>query len=170
MGLHWDAPEAGVSAPEDLDACCVLLGAQHRLLEVIHPGYPRNANASVIHTGDSRTGASTWDDERIFVFLEALPETVSTIVFAVTSATGRPVSAVRGGSCHVSDHVTERPWVRVDLTKCEAGSAHCVATLRRSRNGWEISTDPPALSQETLARLPEIAVGAKRNPPLRSPD
>src|SRR5688572_2562453 len=78
MGLHWDPPqEDAVGEPDDLDALCVLLDTQGGVVEVIHPDHPRNLNGSVVHTGDSRTGASTWDDERIFVFLEALPETVS---------------------------------------------------------------------------------------------
>ena len=74
MGLHWDPPEDGATAdPADLDTLCVLFDAQGCVLEVIHPGHPRNEDSSVVHTGDSRTGASEWDDERIFVFLAALP-------------------------------------------------------------------------------------------------
>ena len=162
MGLHWDPPEKGATAATaDLDALCILLGAQHRLLDVIHPGRPRNANESVIHTGDSLTGASAWDDERIFVFLEALPETVSTVVFVVASATRRTVSEVRGASCHVSDRVTEHAWVRIDLTKCEARRTHCVATLHRNGNGWRISTDEHAMPGELLAKLPALAANAK---------
>src|SRR5687767_7276576 len=59
MGLHWDPPqEDAVAEPDDLDALCVLLAAQGGVVEVIHPGHPRNLDGSVVHTGDSRTGAS----------------------------------------------------------------------------------------------------------------
>ena len=139
MGLQWDAPIDG--DPDDLDALCVLLDEKRRVLEVIHPGYPRNTNASVLHTGDSRTGASTWDDERIFVFLEALPQVVSALTFVVVSVTGRFFGEIPGASCHVSDRVTEGEHVRLDLTALEARMAHCIATLYRSPTGWRISTD-----------------------------
>lgn len=142
MGLHWDPPQEGVSAdPENLDALCVLYDERRRVLEIIHPGHPRNANASVVHTGDERRGASEWDDERIFVFLEALPAAVSAITFAVASATGRAFSGIRGASCHISDRVSEREWVRLDLTTLGRHTAHCVATLHRGAAGWQISSD-----------------------------
>lgn len=145
MGLHWDPPQEGGSAnPANLDALCVLYDGQRRALEIIHPGRPRNANGSVIHTGDARTGASEWDDERIFVFLEALPAAVSTIAFVVASATGRAFSGIRGASCHISDRVSEREWIRLDLTALGQCTAHCVATVHRSPTGWKISSDAHA--------------------------
>lgn len=156
MGLHWDPPQEGVSAdPENLDALCVLYDEQRRVLEIIHPGHPRNANGSVIHTGDERTGASAWDDERIFVFLEALPAAVSTIAFVVASATGRAFSGIRGASCHVSDRVTEREWVRLELTTLGRYTAHCVATLHRGPAGWQISSDAQSVRGAFLSE-PEL--------------
>ncbi len=108
MGLHWDPPEEGVNLhPENLDALCVLFDQEQQIVEIIHPGNPRSTNGSVVHTGDSRTGASKWDDERIFVFLEALPANVTTLLFIVASATDHPIRKVRGASCHISDHATE---------------------------------------------------------------
>jgi len=142
MGLHWDPPEEGGTADAaDLDALCVLFDGQGRELEVVYPGRLRNANGSVIHTGDSRTGASEWDDERIFVFLESLPETVAAIAFVVTSVTGCAFSEVRGACCHVSDRATEHAWVRIALTAIDGNAPHSVATLRRTPTGWEISAD-----------------------------
>jgi len=154
MGLHWTPPEAGDAAePADLDALCVLFDADKRVLEVISAIHPRNADGSVIHTGDSRTGASEWDDERIFVFLEALPETISSIAFVVISATGRAFSEVRGASCHVSDHLTEQEWIRLQLTDLGQHTAHCIATLQRGPAGWRLSSDARAMKVELMADL-----------------
>ena len=154
LGLHWDPPQEGVSAvPDDLDALCVLFDERRCVLEVIHPGHPRNANGSVIHTGDSQTGAGEWDDERIFVFLEALPQAVSALAFVVASITGRAFSEVRGASCHVSDHVTERELVRLELSALEGQTARCVADLHRGPAGWQISTDAQAVHGELMAEL-----------------
>jgi stress response protein SCP2 len=142
MGLHWDPPEEDSKVdPEDLDALCMLFDERGRLLEVIQPGHPRNANGSVIHTGDSRMGASVWDDERIFVFVEALPEVVSKFTFVVASATGSAFGGIRGASCHISDRITEREWIRCDLAALGRNSPHCVATAKRNTTGWSILSD-----------------------------
>jgi len=162
MGLHWTPSEAGAAAdPADLDALCVLLDARKRVLEVVSAIHPRNADGSVIHTGDSRTGASEWDDERIFVFLEALPETISSIAFVVISVTGRAFSEVRGASCHVSDHVTEHEWIRLQLTDLGHLTAHCVATLQRGAPGWRPSRDAQAVSAELMAELRSLIASGK---------
>ena len=161
MGVHWDAAqEESTSEPDDLDALCVLLGNERRVIEVIHPGHPRNASDSVVHTGDSRNGASTWDDEQIFVFLEALPETVTELDFVVASATGRSLSDVRGAVCHVTDSVTESPLVQLDFASF-GHHAHCVARLYRSRATWRISTRPPPAHGELLARVVDVVRNGK---------
>jgi tellurium resistance protein TerZ len=156
MGLHWDPPREGVPAdPENLDALCVLYDEQCRVLEIVHPGHPRNANGSVIHTGDARTGASEWDDERIFIFLEALPAAVSMVAFVVASATGGAFGEIHGASCHISDRITEREWVRLELTTLGRHTAYCVATLRREPAGWKISPDAQTVRNGFLSE-PEL--------------
>jgi stress response protein SCP2 len=148
MGLHWHPQERHATAgkePANLDALCALFDEEGRVLEIIHPGRPSNANGSIVHTGDSPAGASAWDDERIFVFLEALPEAVSALVFVVASANGRGFGEVPGASCHVSDCITEREWIRLDLTTLGPCLAHSVATVRRSPTGWRISPDAQAV-------------------------
>ena len=153
-GWQGAPPQEGVSAvPDDLDALCVLFDERRCVLEVIHPGHPRNANGSVIHTGDSQTGAGEWDDERIFIFLEALPEAVSAFAFIVASFTARTFSDIRGASCHVSDCVTERELIRLELSALEGQTACCVAALHRSPDGWQISTDAQAVDGGLMAEL-----------------
>lgn len=142
MGLHWD-PQQGQSAatPENLDALCVLLDRQRRPLEVVHPAHPRNENGSVIHTGDETTGASAWDDERIFVFLEALPAEICFVEFVVVSSTGGAFCDIKGACCHISDRDTEQAWARIELTGLGRKTRHCVAALSREPSGWMLSTD-----------------------------
>lgn len=162
MGLHWTPIEAGAATePADLDALCVLFDAQKRVMEVVYATHPRNANGSVIHTGDSRTGASEWDDERIFVFLEALPEAISSIAFIVVSVSGRAFSEVRGASCHISDHVTDHEWIRLQLTDLGQHTAFCVATLQRGSAGWRPSRDAQAVNAELMAEL-RLLIGSRK--------
>lgn len=163
LGLHWDPPQEGVGAiPADLDALCVLLDAQGGMLEVVHPGRTRASNDSVIHTGDSRTGASAWDDERIFVFLEALPPAVCALAFVVISANGRAFHEARGAFCHLSDRLDERVWLRLDLTTLTDCSILTVALLRRVASGWNISAEAPVAQADLLADLRTLLSGAKR--------
>lgn len=165
MGLHWTPTEASSAAkPADLDALCVLFDGHERVLEVVCPAHPRNGNGSVIHTGDSRRGASEWDDERIFVFLDALPEPVSSLAFVVVSATGRAFSEVRGASCHISDRFTEHEWIRLELTNLGQQTAHCVATLYRGPAGWTPSTDTHPLDGKLVAEIVSLAGREKGNP------
>jgi stress response protein SCP2 len=142
LGLHWDPLEPRFGKPPaDLDALCVLYDSSDEVLEVIHPAHPRSADGSVVHTGDSTTGASTRDDERIFVFLDALPDTVSRLAFIVASANGQPFHEVPGALCHVSDRASETEWVRIDLTALTGCVAYMVASLRRGPSEWTIATD-----------------------------
>lgn len=163
MGLHWTPPKEGVAAIHaDLDALCALFDEQHRMLELIGPAHSRNANDSVFHTGDSQRGTSEWDDERIFVFLDALPERVASLAFIVTSASGQSFSEVPGASCHVSDRVTEHEWLRLELTALERHRAHCVATLHRGTSSWKISAGSDILDSGRMAEL--VAHAGNRKP------
>lgn len=158
MGLHWDPPHGDARAdPADLDALCVLFDAQDRVLEVVDPHSPRSANGSVVHTGDSRDGASHWDDERIFVFLEAMPEAVQRIEFFVASATRHAFHEIRGARCHVSDQASEHEWLRLDLTVLEGRRSHAVAALQRGAEGWTIIAGAVAPDDERLAGLRRLS-------------
>ncbi len=166
VGLRWDPVEgagAPFDPPADLDVSCVSFDEHGKVVDIVHPGRPRNANNSVIHTGDSTTGAGKWDDESIFVFPEAVPVPVSSLTFVVAGVNGGSFGPVPRASCHVSDRITESERLRVELNDIGPGSVHCVATLYRSESGWKIH--PGAQNPNTQARieaelLPLIA-GAK---------
>ena len=143
MGLHWDPPEGRITDAADLDAVCLLFDARGRVFDVIHPGHRQNVNGSVLHTGDAVSGASTWDDERVFVFLDALPDTVAALAFVVVSASRHPFNEVRGAYCHLSDPVTDDVYVRVDLSALAAQEAACISTLHRNGQAWEFRPAPP---------------------------
>jgi len=169
MGLHWAPAERRmITAAADLDAMCVLFDAQDRVLEVIFHGNTRNTEGSVVHTGDSRTGASLWDDERIFVFLGALPKLVSKVAFVVSSASGHPFQDVRGAFCHISDRLSEMAWVRVELTSLVGRTAHVVATLSPGEDGWRMVDEGEAINHRLLADLSLLTKSAKAAPPLRA--
>ncbi len=138
FGVHWSPSARGADAA-DLDALCVMYDGQHQALETIHGGRPRNANESVVHTGDSPNGANHWDDERIFVFPDALPHNVRRLAFVVVCANGRAFHEVPGATCHVTDHASGYEWLRIDLTALRIERSHTVATLERTSRGWSLA-------------------------------
>ena len=149
LGLHWTPAETNPRrrscAQADLDALCELRDAGGRLMEVVGPGRLCSCNGSVMHTGDSRSGASHWDDERIFVFVDALPPQVASITFTVASSSGEPFAGVPGASCHVSDRVTEDRLISVQLTALGAATERVIARLQRSSDGWRLVSSPRLL-------------------------
>lgn len=160
MGLHWD-PGTGANSV-DLDALCVLFDANGRMLEVIHPKHLRNAGESVVHTGDSLNGASVWDDERIFVFLDVLPENVHALAFVVVSANEQSLHLAPGAYCHISDQSTELQILRVDFRALAACQAHAVAALQRAAVGWTLIADSASLVGDALlVELCELMTRAK---------
>ena len=141
MGVHW-TPVEGVQRasgpPADLDAICELRDAEGHLVEMIGPGRVRSVNDSVMHTGDSRDGASRWDDERIFVFLDALPRRIAAVVLTIASSSGDAFCDVPGAVCHVSDFKTDDRLLEVELTALGGVTEHEVARLVRAGEGWRL--------------------------------
>lgn len=158
MGLRWDnhtvCPGQQPAQHADLDAICVLFNTHDSRGELVHPGNTRNSNGSVVHTGDCTTGASPWDDERIFASLDALPEAVSTLAFVVRNPTGRVFGAVPNACAHLSDATTERVYLHADLQPYGSSHVHCVAILRRQSGGWHFQdrteAGPVAVAAEFL--------------------
>lgn len=161
MGLHWTPRGDQDPAPAaDLDAVCVLLGADDRIIEVINPAHPRTAGDSVVHTGNSRDGANDWDDERIFVFLSALPAEVARVALCVVSVSGHALSRVPGVRCHLSDARREQALRRVELTYPHADGFVVVFDLRREADGWWLldgaPTPSPVLAKDVRSWAPGL--------------
>jgi tellurium resistance protein TerZ len=142
VGVQWspsDDAQRARTAPVDLDAICDLRDANGTLVEIVGPGRLRSRNGSVMHTGDSRDGASRWDDERIFVFLDALPAAVDSVVFTIASSSGYAFCDVPGASCHISDLGTEDRLFEIELAALGKVTAHEVARIVRCGRGWRLT-------------------------------
>src|SRR5689334_11270653 len=89
FGVRWSKqpPSSGGVKNKgiDIDASCVLLDDQQHVIDVVDPTKLRSSDGSVLHTGDSKSGGGSWDDERIYVFLSALPARTASVLFQVTS-------------------------------------------------------------------------------------
>ena len=122
----------------NLDAICELRDANGARLEVVSPERLASSNGSVVHTGDSRTGASPWDDERVFVFLDALPPDVQRLDFLVASRNRRHLCEVPGASCHLSDYRTEDELLNLKLRTLAPAAECVVAIVERRPAGWTL--------------------------------
>lgn len=135
MGLRLRC--AGMPAGSvDVHAQCVLQDGQGAVLERIHTGNTRNAGGSVVHTGAAVAASRNWDHERIFIFLDALPQEVARLSFSVASATGKGLGHASGASCHISDHNTEQVIFHREVTVLR--DVLHVALLLRRRGGWKL--------------------------------
>lgn len=155
VGLRWDPSTPGLKKQlVDLDLCCVLLGRHRDVVDIVHPRHPRNANDSVVHTGNSVTGAGAWDDEKLFMFLDVLPADVSAVMLVVASATGQPLAAAPNATCDINDHETEEALLRVGLSEHGEQQARCVCAFERTAAGWSLSVG--AATEMYLRAMVEI--------------
>jgi tellurium resistance protein TerD len=86
VGLGWDV-RATDGAAFDLDAVGFVLGANGKVRadsDFIFFNNKQNAEGSVIHGGDNRTGAGEGDDETIVIDLSKMPANVEKVAVCVT--------------------------------------------------------------------------------------
>ena len=143
FGLRWQGAalkNSEFTRASDLDASCMLLNERNDLIEIVHPAHQRTVNGSVVHTGDCKTGGGSWDNERIHVFLRALPEEVSKVLFVVTSVNGELFEEIGTACCHVTNTVTDELLFGCDLTRPSSRNADVVARLRRVDGDWKLQT------------------------------
>lgn len=86
IGLGWDA-RATDGAAFDLDAVAFVLSATGKVRadsDFIFFNNKQNAEGSVVHGGDNRTGAGDGDDESIVIHLNKMPANVEKVAICVT--------------------------------------------------------------------------------------
>ncbi len=87
VGLGWDTNKYDGGGEFDLDVsvfCTNGAGKVGSDKDFIFFNNPQNENASVVHSGDNRTGAGDGDDEQVKVDLQNVPATTEKIAFTIT--------------------------------------------------------------------------------------
>ena len=145
MGLGWDPAKAGKSI--DLDASALAFDAAHRSLQIVWFTHLTEFNGALQHTGDNVTGEGEGDDEQILIDLAALPATVNSVVFTITSFRGHPFTEISGAFCRLVDVATgpktgpggESELVRFNLSDSEPRTGVIMAVISREPAGsWEM--------------------------------
>ncbi|MBY0556167.1 MAG: TerD family protein [Burkholderiaceae bacterium] len=145
MGLGWDAIKSkgffgfgSKTEAVDLDASCVMFDEAGRPVDVIWFRQLRSRDGSVLHTGDNRTGAGDGDDEQINVDLNAVPDTVKSLVFTVNSFTGQTFAQVENAYCRLLDATQNKEVARFNLSVQGPHSAQIMSKLYRHNGEWKM--------------------------------
>ena len=109
MGLGWDAMVKkgffgkAKSVDVDLDASCLLLDSNKNLVDTVWFAQLVSKDGSIVHTGDNLTGEGEGDDESIIVDLNAIPATITTLIFTVNSYSGEDFTQITNAFCRLLD-------------------------------------------------------------------
>jgi tellurium resistance protein TerZ len=163
MGLGWDAATKKgrfgkvKSQSIDLDASCLLFGADGGLADAVWFRQLRSKDGAVLHTGDNLTGAGEGDDESITVDLPAVPASVTQLVFTVNSFTGQDFSQIENAFCRLVDETTGQEIARYDLSGGGPHTAQIMAKVSRDGQGWSMTAvGVPATGRTFQQLLPAV--------------
>lgn len=148
MGLGWDEAKQKkglfggftASADIDLDASVIMLDGSGRVLDTVYYGSPnlRSKDGSIRHAGDNLTGSGDGDDEQINVDLSAVPASVQSLVFVITSYSGQTFDQIENVYCRLADVSSgrESEFVRFDLKERANQTGMVMAKVYRSGSEW----------------------------------
>ena len=149
VGLGWDTNITDTGGDFDIDASVFLVGSNEKLVSDNHFIFYNNltspdANKSVEHLGDNRTGAGEGDDEVIKVNLKQVPPEVNKIVMTVTihdaEEKQQNFGQVQNAFVRVVNAENSKEVVRYDLTEeFSIETALIMAELYRKDGEWRVN-------------------------------
>ncbi len=159
VGVNWGAiskqkkkffgGEKTVVEAVDLDASCVLLDAQKKVLDVVFFQKLRSDDGSIVHSGDDRTGDVGGDDgldnEIISVDLGRIDRQVDQVVFFLNSFEGHDFAIVPFASIRLYEGTPTRVnevFATYDIASDAAFAGHTsmvMGKLYRRNDEWKFS-------------------------------
>ena len=144
IGLGWD-PRVADGQEIDLDGSAFLLndqGKTRRETDFVFYNNANSADGSVMHTGDSRTGQQSGDDETVDINLHDVPTDVQRIAFGVTihqaDIRQQNFGQVRNAYIRVIDRNSQAELVRFDLSHdASTETAMVFGELYRHGTEWK---------------------------------
>ena len=122
----------------------------------------RDEDESIVHNGDSRTGAGDGDDESISLDLNKIPFDIMKIMFVFSiykgDEKGQSLSKMRGGYIRVINAANSQEMLRYDLDEDVQGvfdTGMLVASLNREGPKWHFTP----LGEPVEGGLGAIATG-----------
>lgn len=159
MGLGWDAAKeqsggffskmfSSDGGSIDLDASCILLDSNKKIVDTIWFGQLKSRDGSVVHSGDNLTGAGDGDDEMINVDLTRLPSNVNHLVFVISSFRGQTFDKVESAFCRLVDTTNKNELARYNLSGKNPHTAQIMAQVYKENGIWTMQ----ALGEPTNGR------------------
>ena len=149
VGLGWDTNITDTGSDFDIDASVFLLDTNEKLVSDNHFIFYNNlaspdANKSVEHLGDNRTGVGEGDDEVIKINLKQVPAEVNKIVMTVTiheaEQRQQNFGQVQNAFVRVVNAENTEEVVRYDLTEdFSIETALIMAELYRKDGEWRVN-------------------------------
>ncbi len=149
VGLGWDTNITDTGNDFDIDASVFLVNSNEKLISDNHFIFYNNlaspdANKSVEHLGDNRTGAGEGDDEVVKVKLKQVPEDVNKIVMTVTiheaEKRQQNFGQVQNAFVRVVNAENQEEVVRYDLSEdFSVETALIMAELYRKDGEWRVN-------------------------------
>ncbi|AYF76055.1 stress protein [Nocardia yunnanensis] len=160
MGLGWDPVKRGgmfgnKSVDVDLDASVVLF-AGNKPVDVVYYGSLSSKDGSIRHLGDNLTGEGEGDDEVITVDLTRVADSVTTLLFIVTSYKGHTFEQIANAFCRLVDGAANTELARYTLAGGMPFTAMAMAKVYRPGPGadWKME----AIGEGFQAKHPGEAV------------
>ncbi len=149
VGLGWDTNITDTGNDFDIDASVFLVNSNEKLISDNHFIFYNNlaspdANKSVEHLGDNRTGAGEGDDEVVKVKLKQVPEDVNKIVMTVTiheaEKRQQNFGQVQNAFVRVVNAENQEEVIRYDLSEdFSVETALIMAELYRKDGEWRVN-------------------------------
>ncbi|WP_027416118.1 TerD family protein [Aneurinibacillus terranovensis] len=147
VGLGWDASRFAGGAPFDLDASAFLVGASGKVqndADFIFYNNPRGAGGAVVHSGDSRNGMGSGDDEQITIDLHNVPSHIEKISFTITiheaAQRGQNFGQVANSYVRIFNQENGEELIRYNLgQQFSVETAIVAAELYRYKGEWKFS-------------------------------
>lgn len=147
VGLGWDTNKYDGGKDFDLDASVFVLDASGKVgsdADFIFYNNTKNANSSIEHQGDNRTGAGDGDDETVKIDLAAIPAGNDKVAFAITIHEAQERSQnfgqVSNAFVRIINEVTGEEIIRYDLGEdFSVETAVIVGELYRNGPEWKFS-------------------------------
>lgn len=141
----------------DLDASCVVLDRNGRLLDTVWFRQLQSRDGSIVHSGDNRSGDAAGDDERINVDLGRLPAEAHAMVFVINSFTGQSFNEIENATARLVDATTNKELARYTLTGGGSHTAQIMVRLYRDGGTWQLHAVGQSANGKTFQDLmPQI--------------
>lgn len=124
LGLAWDVTGG---RPIDLDASCVMLDRDYKVVDTVYFGQLHSRDRSMHHHGDQRSGEASGDDESISFDLAAVDPRVVYLCFCINSFSGQELNDVANARCRLYNSETGNETSSFDLSADAA--LDCTAML-----------------------------------------